>query len=107
MSSPSGALSLNFASVHARSTSSDQISFRVRKLFNSTPHLSLGRLASVVPASPTNKSSESSSRYHKAREAFQLSSQTPLNPNSAPFDSTNGSAEDTASPLTGSILAVT
>ena len=102
--SPSGDGSVNCASVQAKSASRVQMSLIAQKLLNSTPQRSLAPLGSVVPASPTKRSSESSSRYQSASDVFQRGRQAVRRPSSAPLDRTSGSTGSTGSPLTGSKL---
>ena len=74
--------------------SSDQISLIDHRLLNSIPQRLLGLFASVLPASPTNNNSESSSRLQTASDVLSCSLMSALIPHSNPVDLTSGSAGD-------------
>ena len=65
------------------------------------PTRRLGRPASVVPASPTNSSSESSPRYHSESVDCSPRTRTVRRPNSAPFARTSGVTGSAGSPRGG------
>ena len=78
-----------------------------QRLLNSIPQRLLGLFASVVPASPTNNNSESSSRLQTASDVLSCSLMSALIPHSNPVDLTSGSAGDDFSPVIGSLKVMT
>src|SRR5260221_5509450 len=70
------------------------------------PRRRLGRLGSVVPASPTNKSSEALVSLHRASDDWRFGIASVRMPISSPLVFTSAGTFSTAAPVLGSTVVV-
>ena len=103
---PAGSSSVNRARVNAAVRSKASHGRGTYCNTHSTPVRCEGRLASVVPASPTNRSSESCRRRHSASVVVNPGRRRLRRPASYPVVRTSGSTRCTGSLVFGSTVIV-